>query len=239
MTRVLIVDDHRTTLARGLAAVLELPCDIYTCKHEVEAGINSDWTAAFVDFDLNSPTETGLSIMEFLFDRCPEVRRIVHTSLSENGRTLFALAACAWFDAEVILDKECSETQICQAVNLLENPTPRRWLERRRRAADIIDDLLQPGWLPLWQIWPEVNGSVKAAKARLGKHQPDPRTFAKEALAILEKHRDMFGLASLNPVAGRAYSSYAVPLTVFAEANSKFFGAPDLAAVLASQSMRY
>jgi hypothetical protein len=236
MSRVLIVDDHKTTLSRGLAAALGQPCDTLVSLEEVKnAGNPAQWTVAFVDFDLSSSTETGLSIMEYFFDHSPNTKRIAHTSLSDNGRTLFALAAHAWFGVNIIIDKNSDEETLKRAIMPDQNPTPPGWLRKLSAAEDLIEDLLRPGWLALWRLWPSVNGSASVAAKRLPGYQPRPRDFAEAAIKVVAKYREIFQLASLSPAYERKYNAKAVPLTSFAEANSKFFNAPDLEAVLARQ----
>jgi hypothetical protein len=236
VSRVLIVDDHKATLSRGLAVALGQPCDALVSLEEVKnAGDPARWTAAFVDFDLSSNTETGLSIMEYLFDHSPNTKRVVHTSLSDNGRTLFALAAHAWFDVDLIIDKNSDEETLRSAIEPGQNPTPPGWLHKLSAGDDLIEDLLRPGWLDLWRLWPSVNGSAAVAAKRLPGHQPRPRDFASAAIEVVTKYREIFQLANLTPIYERRNSALAVPLTSFAEANSKFFNAPDLEGVLARQ----
>jgi hypothetical protein len=138
---------------------------------------------------------------------------------------------------DVVSDKNSDDETLRKVIESGQNPTPPGWLQKLSAAADLIEDLLRPGWLPLWRIWPSVNGSVAMAARQLPGHQPRPRDFARAAVEVVAKYREIFEHASLNSTYEdeRKYSALAVPLTSFAKANSKFFNAPDLDDVLARQ----
>jgi ActR/RegA family two-component response regulator len=186
------------------------------------------WTTAFVDFELGRHQPTGLTALSLLADY-PETRTVVYTTLGENGRTLFATAAYSWFGCSTILDKSHGDATTLRAAAAGHNPTPEAWRERLRQGPHLVDDLFQePSWAALWRVWPEVNGSIKAAREALPGHSDNSiRQFSKRALEAMENFRDTF-LGPRTLTVSRGNTARATPLATFADSQDHFFKAPDL-----------
>jgi len=235
VSRVLLVDDHPAMRDGFKAAFPAGEADAYGTLADVRAaGPPSRWSAVFVDFDLSSTTETGLSVLAYFTAASPQTRLVVYTMLSENGRALFALAAHQWFHVQVVLDKASGDriTMGKAADPGEDNPTAPGWKKHLHQHADLVDDLLpNAGWIPFWRAWPELNGSLELARKKFSEPgQPEAlRKFSVQAGEAVRRFHSAFG----GPAAAamRANTARATPVASFALAHDHFFGAPDLEAV--------
>ncbi len=239
MTRILLVDDHPTVAShiRQLFGDVDVCRDIRQLARAIEAG--REWAAAFIDFDLSGvagePEQTGLSAHRLLMQARPQTRRIAYTTLSENGRTLYAVAAYRWLETAVVLDKASDENALRAATSPHgANPTPPAWQTKLSQHAYLINQLFAKyNWLALWRIWRQYDGSIRA----IGDHLPPGNTrnsvlvFSREATSAMTAFREAF-YGSRPTTYERGNSPLATPLVAFADANDKFFNAPDLQDVL-------
>jgi hypothetical protein len=237
MNRILLVDDQPPQESH----FRRLFDNVDVCRtHDdvIQAlGEGTSWSAAFVDFDLSGtsePQRSGLSVLRLLLDSRPQTRRIAYTTLSENGRVLYAVAARHWLQTKIILDKASGEPALIAAARPDgPNPTPPAW-EDKLKFAFLIDDLFaQYSWLSLWQIWSFYYGSIKAVgdHAPYGSTPTSIREFSEKAADAVENFRCTFE-GSKRTSYERKNSARATPLVAFADANSKFFNSPDLQEIL-------
>jgi hypothetical protein len=241
VTRILLVEDQPQSpaLFRQLFDDVDVCTDIRQLNLAIEAG--REWAAAFVDFDLSGAAEglfpTGLSALLRLREARPQTRRVVYTTLGENGRTLYAVAAYRWLDTAVVLDKSYGGSELRAAASPHEaNPTPLGWQTKLTQHAYLIDHLFaKPNWLALWRIWRQYNGSIRAVgdDPPPGNNRNSVREFSVEATGAMTAFREAFYGSSPTTYDRRGNSALATPLVAFAYANDKFFNAPDLEAVLA------
>lgn len=197
------------------------------------------WDVAFVDFDLGESKPTGLTALLDLYRLSPQTRVVVSTAPEENGRTLFTLAARHWFNAWGLLNKDDADTSTLRGAIRGVNPTPYAWQAKLTQHAPKIDTLFQrPNWAELWRRWPEFGGSKGVAKELLQQSWATAHTlnrFVDEGHpAMRDLSRALFagGLRSDEAVAARTNDKPGVEMVGFAQANSHFFRAPDLEAVL-------
>jgi CheY-like chemotaxis protein len=235
MSRILLVDDqppHASHHRRLFGDAVDVCCDYNELIKAVVSG--KDWSAAFIDFDLSGiseePRRTGLSALRILKQQRPNTRRIAYTTLSDNGRILYAAAARHWLSTEVILDKSSDDQALRDAVNpQAANPTPSAWLQKLKRA-QLIDYLFaRDNWLPLWRIWSTYNGSIKVVNDHLprGNTPTSVREFSEQATDAMANFKAQFyGQTSMSYTRGN--HALATPLVAFIDANTKFFHAPDL-----------
>jgi hypothetical protein len=238
VTSILLVDDQPAHAShyRYLFGEVDACRDYDQLAAAVAAG--QEWTAAFVDFDLSGasdePQRTGLSALRLLMQARPQTRRIVYTTLSDNGRTLYAAAAYHWLKSTIILDKSSEDSALLAAASAEANPTPPAWRRKLQAHAYLIDHIFaRYNWLGLWQIWRYYNGSIKAVSDHLppGNTPTSVREFSEQAADAALNFKVAFH--GPNPTTyARANSARATPLVAFADANSKFFNAPDLQDVL-------
>jgi hypothetical protein len=245
VTRILLVEDglQHASYFRQLYADVDVCRDVRQLNRAIEAG--GEWAAAFIDFDLSGvsgePQPTGLSALRLLMQSRPRTRRIVYTTLGENGRILYAVAAYRWLDTAIILDKNSDdERQFLDAANpRAANPTPSAWQAKLSDHAYLIDYLFaNHNWLALWRIWSYYNGSIRAVAAHLppktGIVPNSVREFSVEATNAMTNFRHAFyGPRPTTYERGEPNRrARATPLVAFADANDKFFNAPDLQEVL-------
>ena len=241
MTRILLVDDHPTVAShiRQLFGDVDVCRDIRQLARAIEDG--GEWAAAFIDFDLSGVAaeheRTGLSALRLLMQARPQTRRIAYTTLSDNGRTLYAVAAYRWLDTAVVLDKASDESALRAAASPHgANPTPRAWQTKLSQHAHLIDHLFAKyNWLALWRIWRQYDGSIRAIGDHLqpgtGNTRNSVLVFSREATSAMTAFREAF-YGSRPTTYERGNSALATPLVAFADANDKFFNAPDLPDVL-------
>lgn len=238
MNRILLVDDQPPHESH----FRQLFGDVDVCRNYDDVaravGKGASWSAAFVDFDLSGtaeePQRTGLSVLRLLLQDRPQTQRIAYTTLSDNGRVLYAVAARHWLQTKIILDKASDKRALtAAAIPGGLNPTPPAW-EEKLKFAPCIDDLFaQYNWLSLWQIWRFYNGSMKAVRDHLphGSSYTSVRDFSENAALAVNNFRYVFeGPKSTSYE--RKNSAQATPLVAFADANSKFFQSPDLREIL-------
>ncbi len=239
MSNILLVDDQPAHAShhRRLFGTVDVCRDYGELTKAVHDG--KDWSAAFVDFDLSGtaeePQRTGLSALRLLIQQRPHTRRIVYTTLTDNGRILYASAAYRWLQTEIILDKSLDDPALRDAASLrAPNPTPPAWQQKLKSSAFLIDDLFaRYNWLALWQIWRYYDGSIKVISDHLprGNTPASVRDFSEHATGAMNNFKDAFyGSRPTTYVRGNA--ARATPLVAFADANSKFFNAPDLQEIL-------
>lgn len=242
MNRILLVDDQPPQASHFRLLFGHMFDHVDVCRTHDEVvqalGEGTRWTAAFVDFDLSGisePQRSGLSVLRLLLENRPETRRVAYTTLNENGRTLYAVAARHWLKTKIILGKESGEREIIAAANPDgPNPTPPAW-EDKLNFAFLIDDLFaQYRWLSLWQIWSFYYGSIKAVgdHAPPGNNPTSIRQFSVDAANAVENFRCAFEGPKRISYERKNYSARATPLVAFADANSKFFSSPDLQEIL-------
>jgi len=239
VTRILLVEDQPSyaSYLREIFSEVDVCRDIRQLGKAIAEG--RDWAAAFIDFDLTGlaeePEQTGLTAHHLLMQARPQTRRIAYTTLNENGRTLYSVAAYHWLKPAVVLHKAADERALRAAASPHgNNPMPPAWQAKLKDHAYLIDHLFAKyNWLALWQIWRQYNGSIKA----IGDHLPpgntpnSVRTFSTDATAAMTAFREAF-YGSRPPAYERGNSALATPLVAFADANDKFFNAPDLQDIL-------
>lgn len=234
MPDVVLVDDHP---AFGDQHRQVFGDGVHWCRSASQLAADLDsgtqWTTAFVDFDLGRGQQTGLTAMTLLAKHSPQTRAIAYTSLSDNGRTLFAVAAYRWFGCTSVLDKSLGDAGTLRAAAAGANPTPPAWRNRLHHSAHLIDELFQePSWTALWRVWPDVNGSMRAVRDALPGHTPySIGQFAKLALPAMENFESAFLGRQRLPV-DRGNTARATPLARFAHSHDAFFRAPDLGLAL-------
>lgn len=197
----------------------------------LRAGYRPD--IAFVDFHLGDDAPTGLTVMRALVEHSPATRRVCYTTLGENGRILYAVAARHWFDAHAVLDKALADDEVLRAAAAGVNPTQPVWEENLAQAWRIDDLFRKPSWPTLWRVWPQANGSRRAARVLAATPQITDtviREFAEDASVGMESFRAVFGQTTIKTERGNV--ARGAPLAAFSAANSAFFQAPDLKAAL-------
>ena len=239
MTSILLIDDQPAHAShhRRLFGDVEVCGDYDQLASAVQAG--KSWPAAFVDFDLSGaaeePRRTGLSALRLLMQARPLARRIVYTTLSDNGRTLYAAAAYHWLATSVVLDKSSEDLALIAAARPgAEDPTPPAWRKKLNDHAYLIDHLFARfNWLALWQVWRYYDGSIKAISDHLprGNTPASVRDFSVQATSAMTNFKAAFH-GPRPTTYERGNSARATPLVAYADANSKFFNAPDLQEVL-------
>lgn len=239
MTRILLVEDQPIPVAyfREIFGEVDVCLDIRQLSRAIEQG--GDWAAAFIDFDLTGlaqePKLTGLTAHRLLMQARPHTRRIAYTTLDENGRTLYAAAAYHWLKPAVVLHKASNERMLRAAASPHgANPMPSPWQNKLSQHAHLIDHLFAKyNWLALWQVWHQYNGSIRAIADHLppGNTPNSVKTFSQEATRAMTAFKEAF-YGSQPPAYERGNSALATPLVAFADANDKFFNAPDLQDIL-------
>lgn len=240
MERILLVDDqpqpgtHHTAVFGPLA-------DVCTSVDQLTERLRrgDTWSAAFVDFALSDDIggqRTGLSALRLLKQQRPETRRVVYTTLGENGRTLFAVASYRWLDTEVVIDKSAATKSVLEnaADVTAANPTASGWQRRLREHALLIDYLFaDANWLGIWREWWAQNGSVSAVSKQLGPpFTPHVvQQFSTQVTQHVLNFEAAFFGASAREREGRS-TARATPVASFARRHDFFFQAVDLDPVL-------
>lgn len=234
--RILLVDDQppfADSLRRLFGPALEVCASVNELTKAIYEG--RTWDAAFVDFDLtgasDGPQPTGLSALRLLKRTRPDTRRIVYTTLSENGRTLFAVSAYHWLGVRVILDKHSGKDAIRAAVINGVNPTAGGWTDKLK-AAGFVDGLFATEqWSSIWQLWPQHNGAFRVVSRHTTLHSTNSLlTFSNEAPRAAEAYRNQFE-SSRPPIVTEGFQK-AASLLAFISEHDKFFNAIDLKHVL-------
>jgi CheY-like chemotaxis protein len=196
------------------------------------------WDVAFVDFNLSSPTSTGLTALLRLHHERPGTKIVTYSQFTENGRTLYAAAAKHWFGANALMDKTKNEPEnLIRYVRLLStnaNPTPAAWQQRLQWAA-LIDNLLaEPSWVRIWQAIRDAAGEMARVAELLNVDVRSLRTFKDRATAAAisfnEKFLDI-------PSPGETRNKKGI-LSAFASEHRHFLTAPDLSVAMSPGSRR-
>ena len=96
--RVLLVDDvpgERANFEAAFDSRLTVAPGVDQLNGQLAAG--RQWDVAFVDFNLSSPTSTGLTALLRLSHERPGTKIVTYSQFTENGRSLYAAAARHWF----------------------------------------------------------------------------------------------------------------------------------------------
>ena len=104
--QVLLVDDvpgERANFEQAFGGRLTVAPSIDILNDHLRHGLT--WDIAFVDFNLSSPTSTGLTALLRLHHERPGTKIVTYSQFTESGRTLYAAAARHWFDAAALMDK--------------------------------------------------------------------------------------------------------------------------------------
>ncbi|MFC7962819.1 response regulator [Rhodococcoides kroppenstedtii] len=201
----------------------------------VESGMKG-WPYAFVDFDLDREG-TGLGVLEYLREHSPGTRVVIFTSLSENGRALFALAAYHWYGAWAVTEKRsCSDEVLTALGREGRNPTPAGTVKLLREQAWRVDTLFPlPHALGVWRVWVAFGGSAPAiAKAHPYWNRNDLYDFSTDTTAAVSQFRQQCAALLAPPVQmpnghmSQLSGQNQKVITAFVETHSKFFYAPEL-----------
>jgi hypothetical protein len=238
-SRVLLVDDvpgERANFQAAFGAGLDVAPSVDQLNRYLRTGLA--WDVAFVDFNLNSPTSTGLTALLRLHHERPGTRIVTYSQFAENGRTLYAAAARHWFNAPALMDKTKNEPEnLIRYVRMLtanQNPTPEAWQERLQWAA-LIDSLLaEPSWVRIWAAIRDAAGEMARVADLLGVDVRSLRTFKDRATAAAitfnEKFHDI-------PHPGETRNKKGI-LSAFASEHRHFLTAPDLSVVMSPGTRR-
>lgn len=113
-----------------------------------------------------------------------QTQRVAYTTLTDNGRTLYAVAAWQWLQTKIILDKSSSEQALITTARPGgPDPTPPAWQQKLKSACLIEDPFARYNWLSLWQIWRFYDGSIKVVQDHLpyGTNPTSVRDFNEHA----------------------------------------------------------
>jgi ActR/RegA family two-component response regulator len=158
--RVLLVEDIEV-FDRQLRDIFE-NVDRYPSAAALVASKGRGWKYAFVDFDLKGE-ETGLSVLNYLHRFSPETKIVIFTTLTENGRGLFAMAAWHWYKVWAVRDKDDFSDDVFLAIrDKDENPTVPRTktlLDAQAWRIDTLFPIAQS--VKLHSIWVEFGASTR------------------------------------------------------------------------------
>jgi hypothetical protein len=237
--RVLLVDDvpgERANFEAAFDSRLSVAPSIDQLNRYLASGLQ--WDVAFVDFNLSSPTSTGLTALLRLHHERPLTKIVTYSQFTENGRTLYAAAARHWFTANALLDKTKNEPEnLVRYVRLLgsgKDPTPAPW-QQRLQWAPLIDSLLaEPSWVRIWQAIRDASGEMARVADILGVDVRSLRTFKDRATAAAilfnEKFHDV-------PNPGETRNKKGI-LSGFASEHRHFLTAPDLSVAMSPGTRR-
>jgi CheY-like chemotaxis protein len=237
MTTVLLVEDHPSpsylfTQVFGAGAVTWIK-SARDAVDLIEQGYRPD--VAFIDFELGLQADdgTGLAVWLAFRTHSPETRGIAYTTLSENGRTLYAVAARHWLGAAAVVDKS-ADGQMILALARGANAMHPGWQEKLRHASLIDGIFAKPLWLEIWRVWGKAHGSVSAVITLAGAQLTPTgvRKFQDDAVShVLALRTTVLGEEIVEDP-NRGNNARQAPLTAFAHAHSMFFAAPELRTVL-------
>ena len=238
-TRALLVDDvpgEQANFERAFGTGLTAVVSVDQLNEELRRGRR--WDIAFVDFNLSSTTNTGLSALLRLHHACPEARIVTYSQFTESGRTLYAAAARHWFGAPALLDKTRNhpENLVRYAEQLAagRDPTPPAW-QRRLTWAPLIDSLLaDASWVRIWHALRDAAGDMARVAEMLRIETSSLRSFkdrATEAAVVFnEKFHD-------KPHPGSTRNKKGI-LAAFVAEHGQFLTAPDLSTVMSPGTRR-
>jgi len=242
MTRaaqVLLVDDvpgERANFERAFAGSLSVAPTVDRLNEHIRAGLT--WEIAFVDFNLSSPTSTGLTALLRLSQERPDTRIVTYSQFTESGRTLFAAAARHWFGASALMDKTRNDPEmLIRYLRSLQsgiNPTPLPW-QQRLQWSHLIDNLLaDASWVRIWRALRDAAGDMARVAQMLHVEPGSLRGFkdraTEAAIQFNEKFHDI-------PHPGRTRNKKGI-LAAFAAEHRHFLMAPDLSTVMSPGTRR-
>jgi hypothetical protein len=237
--RVLLVDDvpgEKANFEVAFGSMLTVVPSVEQLNRYLVLG--SDWDVAFVDFNLSSPTSTGLTALLRLHHERPMTRIVSYSQFTENGRTLYAAACHHWFQAHALMDKTKNGPEnlvdYVTRLNRGQDPTPKLW-QARLQWSFLIDNLLaEPSWVRIWQAIRDAAGEMARVADILGVDPPSLRTFkdkaTEAAITFNEKFHDI-------PHPGDTRNKKGI-LSAFASENRHFLTAPDLSIVMSPGTRR-
>ena len=229
---VLLVDDTPGEVANFAEAFDVLTHARTLAELDQALASGRRWAVAFVDFNLGSPSYTGLTALLRLRHERPHTRLVAYSQLAEGGRTLYACAARHWFEADALLDKVHNESSNLRhyAGHLIAgiDPTPAGWQQRLSHAALIDDILAEPYWVQIWRAVHEAAGEMQAAAKLLNRDANQLRGFKDRAThAVIEFNYHIHDIP--RPHDQRNKKGI---LSTFAARHWQFLGAPDLSTAM-------
>ncbi len=88
----------------------------------LQGDIQGDWAVAFVDFSFGAHSpHTGLTAFQYLQAHHPGTRSVAFTSLGENSRNMFTVAAHRWGGMWGVLDKADTSERTLRRIAFGEN----------------------------------------------------------------------------------------------------------------------
>ncbi|HET9873614.1 MAG TPA: hypothetical protein VFP89_13605 [Propionibacteriaceae bacterium] len=231
--RVLLVDDvpgERANFSEAFGAGLDVTVTIDALNARLSDGIT--WTAAFVDFNLSSATNTGLTALLRLHQERPDTQLITYSQFNENGRTLYAAAARHWFGSRILLDKTRNDPatlrRYLSGIEAGQNPTPMPW-QHRLQWAGLVDSLLaEPSWVRIWRALRDAAGEMSRVADILGVPVTSLRGFKERATEAAINFNERFHDI---PHPGDTRNKKGI-LSSFAAEHWQFLTAPDLSTVM-------
>lgn len=237
--RVLLVDDvpgERANFEHAFGNKLTVAPTVDVLNDHLRRDLS--WDIAFVDFNLSSPTTTGLTALLRLHHERPGTKIVTYSQFTESGRTLYAAAARQWFDATALMDKTKNDPatlvryreSICAGIN----PTPVMW-QRRLQWAHLIDHLLaDASWVRVWRALRDTAGDMSAVAELLNIEAGSLRGFkdraTEAAIQFNERFHDI-------PPPVRTRNKKGI-LAAFAAEHRHFLTAPDLSTVMSPGTRR-
>jgi CheY-like chemotaxis protein len=236
---VLLVDDvpgERANFERAFGNALDVAVTVDQLNDHIRRG--SRWDLAFVDFNLSSTTNTGLTALLRLSLERPDTKIVTYSQFTESGRTLFAAAARHWFHAAALMDKTKNDSatliHYLEALKAGVNPTPLPW-QRRLQWSPLIDNLLaDASWVRVWRALRDAAGDMARVAEILHVEPSSLRGFkdraTEAAIQFNEKFHDI-------PHPGRTRNKKGI-LSAFAAEHRHFLTAPDLSTVMSPGTRR-
>lgn len=237
--QVLLVDDvpgERANFERAFGRGLSVAVSIDQLNEHIRHG--RVWDIAFVDFNLSSSTNTGLTALLRLHHERPSTKIITYSQFTESGRTLYAAAGRHWFNAAALMDKTKNDaatlTHYLESLNAGVNPTPLPW-QRRLQWSHLIDNLLaDASWVRIWRALRDAAGDMARVAEILHIEASSLRGFKDRAtdaaIQFNEKFHDI-------PHPGRTRNKKGI-LAAFAAEHRHFLTAPDLSTVMSPGTRR-
>ncbi len=237
--RVLLVDDvpgERANFEHAFASKLTVAPSVDILNVHLRRGLT--WDLAFVDFNLSSPTSTGLTALLRLHHERPGTKIVTYSQFTESGRTLYAAAARQWFNSAALMDKTKNDpgtlVRYRESIFAGINPTPVMW-QRRLQWAHLIDHLLaDASWVRVWRALRDTAGDMSAVAELLNIEAGSLRGFkdraTEAAIQFSEKFHDVAPPARTRNKKGI--------LAAFAAEHRHFLTAPDLSMVMSPGTRR-
>ena len=175
---------------------------------------------------------SGFAVWVALREHSPQTRSIAYSTLSDRGRSLYAVATRQWFGSFAIVDKS-ADGPMLQALARGANVMPPGWQDRLREASRINGLFARPSWLDIWRTYEAAKGSAAAFRG-LAPHLKSSmiRQFTEEAVDHVSAVRRLLLGEQEVEDGGRQNIARNGPLVSFASTNSLFFNAPELQTVL-------